>query len=420
MALRRRGTQDSAGVAAQSATPALSPFPLAQRVDEPLLLWLIVGFFFCAAAGAVLLHFSANPSGNPMPLDRAVFASINAITLTGFELAPTAMRDLQPAGQMVVFALTLTGTLFALMAGTSLVSSLLGLGNSRRRIITFAIAVTGVMTALGSGFLMLRGQSVFPTVFSAAAAFGNSGANIQGPWGLMDPQLHIVLLPLAALGAMGMPLLMEFWAMLAGTSRLSEYGQRVLRLSAIAYLAGLAGLLILQAGSMESAKEAMASSSTLSLDSRSLGLMFSPLPWTRAGQWFVLVLMLIGGTPAGTNGGMRLTTLGILLDGTRKLLRGQTPPRELGFALYWTGMFLAMAFLTMLMLLASEPRLPGDRVAFLAASAIGNVGLSHDPISMTGVSLYIASMAMLAGRLAPVGFAWWLARKGGSWDTPIC
>ena len=420
MARRRRGTDDSTGVAAPSATPALSPFTLSGRVDEGLLLWLIVGFFFCMAAGTVLLRFAANPSGSLMPLDRAVFASINAITLTGFELAPAAVRDFQPAGQIVVFVLTLAGTLFALMAGTSLVSSMLGLGHSRRRIITFAIAVTGVMTALGSGFLMLHGQAIFPTVFSAAAVFGNSGSSIQGPWDLMDGRLHMVLLPLAALGAMGMPLLMEFWAMLAGTSRLSEYGRRVLRLSAIAYLAGLVGLLILQAGSMDSARQALASSSALSLDSRSLGLMFSPLPWTRAAQWFVLVLMLIGGAPAGTAGGMRLTTLGVLLDGTRKLLRGQTPPRELGFALCWIGIFLGMLFLTMLMLLASEPQLPGDRIAFLAASAMGNVGLSHDPISMTGVSLYIGSMAMLAGRLAPVGFAWWLARKGGSWETPLC
>lgn len=407
-------------MAARSATPALSPFPLAQRVDEPFLLWLILGFFFCAAAGAVVLRFTANPSGNPMPPDRALFASVSAITLTGFELAPTAVRDFQPRGQIAVFALTLAGTLFALMAGTSLVSSLLGLGHSRRRIVAFAVAVTAAMTGLGAGFLMLRGQAIFPTVFSAAAAFGSSGASIQRPWGLMDPRLHMILLPLATLGAMGMPLLMEFWAMLAGTSRLSEYGRRVLRLSAIAYLAGLVGLLILQAGEMESAREAVASSSALSLDARSLGLMFSPLPWTRAAQWFVVVLMLIGGAPAGTAGGLRLTTVAVLVDGTRKLLRGQTPPRELGFALYWTGLFLAMACLTMLMLLASEPRLPGDRIAFLAVSAIGNVGLSHDPISMTGTSLYIGSMAMLAGRLAPVGFAWWLARKGGSWETPVC
>lgn len=400
--------------------PALSPFPTSRSVDEPLLVWLTLGFCVCVMAGALMLRAWANPSGNPMPVDRAVFASINAMTLTGFELAPTAVRNFERWGQVVIFVQTVLGTLFAMIAGTSLVSSLLGLSHSRRRIVGFAVAVTVLATVFGAGFLMLRGQSIPMTLQSAAGAFGNSGIDAQAPWEIMDPRLHLVLLPLATLGALGMPLLMELWAAFVGDCRLSDYGWRIVRVAAVAYLVGLVVLVAAQAGGGEPFREVMASSSSLSVDCRSLGVMLNPMSWTRAAQWVALVLMLVGGAPAGTAGGLRLTTVAVLMDGTRRLLRGQTPPRELGFALCWSGLFVGMTLVITLVLLTVEPQLPGDRVVFLAASAMGNVGLSHDPISMTGASLYVGSLAMLIGRLGPVVFAWWMARKGGVWETPVC
>ena len=51
-----------------------------------------------------------------------------------------------------------------------------------------------------------------------------------------------------------------------------------------------------------------------------------------------------------------------------------------------------------------------DRLLFLSVSAASNVGLSQDPVSMTGPGLYTLSAVMLAGRVAPVLVLWWMAR----------
>ena len=55
----------------------------------------------------------------------------------------------------------------------------------------------------------------------------------------------------------------------------------------------------------------------------------------------------------------------------------------------WVGIYLLIVFSRCIGLLATLSELPADRLVFLSASAVGNVGLSHDPISFTGPGLMI-------------------------------
>ena len=64
-----------------------------------------------------------------------------------------------------------------------------------------------------------------------------------------------------------------------------------------------------------------------------------------------------------------------------------------------------------LALAAGQPQMPADRLIFLTISAVSNVGLSHDPISIVGPGLFLLSLLMLAGRLAPLAVLWWMARS---------
>jgi Trk-type K+ transport system membrane component len=45
----------------------------------------------------------------------------------------------------------------------------------------------------------------------------------------------------------------------------------------------------------------------------------------------------------------------------------------------------------------------------IAASAVGNVGLSHEPLSVRGVALTTLVLAMLIGRAGPLMVLWWAA-----------
>jgi Trk-type K+ transport system membrane component len=64
----------------------------------------------------------------------------------------------------------------------------------------------------------------------------------------------------------------------------------------------------------------------------------------------------------------------------------------------------------LILMISSEPLVPADRILFLVISAASNVGLSHDPIAITGPGLYILSATMLLGRLMPLCVLWWMAQ----------
>jgi Trk-type K+ transport system membrane component len=69
--------------------------------------------------------------------------------------------------------------------------------------------------------------------------------------------------------------------------------------------------------------------------------------------------------------------------------------------------------------LAVQPELPGDKLLFIASSAVGCVGLSQDPIAMTSTGLFTLSLAMFAGRFAPLVVLWWCARTAPGSDVAI-
>jgi trk system potassium uptake protein TrkH len=153
-----------------------------------------------------------------------------------------------------------------------------------------------------------------------------------------------------------------------------------------------------------------ASASVESINSRTAGLPLEYVgAWPRAAQWVVLVLMFIGASPAGTGGGLKTTTLYELGRGARATLLGRAPGRILGVALVWLCVYTTIILVTMAILLMLETALPGDRALFIAVSAAANVGLSADPVSITGNGLYTLATTMLLGRVLPWIVLWWAA-----------
>ena len=75
-----------------------------------------------------------------------------------------------------------------------------------------------------------------------------------------------------------------------------------------------------------------------------------------------------------------------------------------------SGENLSVVLAGFLLLVWTVPDLPADRSLFLAVSAVSNVGLSHDPIGITGPGLYVLSTLMLAGRVAPLLVLWWMVK----------
>ena len=392
-----------------------------------ILWWLLVGYLllillcsFWLRTGGVMAE------GQTLNYDRALFLSVSAATLTGFQqtIGPNDFASLQ--GPLILIILTFAGSLLAMIAGGLAAARALRLAYSDRQIIVGALTVELLMVLAGTAVLYTAHADMIDAVLQSACAFGNSGAVITaktatllstknrfpafGAW-----QAQCVLLPLSIIGGLGLPVVMEIYdRMLGGTRKLSAHSRTVLKLTAGVYLAGtlllfLGAILHRDAGST-SARMAFLSASSTAIDARTAGLPFDLLGFfSRPFQWLIVILMMIGASPAGTGGGLKATTLWHLFTGIRDILQGKPVPRVVGIAAVWMAAYLFFAGAGALLLSAVASQLSADQVGFLTISALSNVGLSHDPVSITGGGLFVLDLIMLVGRLSPLAILWWMA-----------
>ncbi len=405
--------------------PPPPPELLAPGVLVPAFVLMIVVGFALFARGA------GTAAGNELSKHQAVFAAVNAGTLTGFQQARTADRT--AVGQTTLLALMIGGTLFSLVGGGLAVVRIARLPYRDRTVAAAAIACVVLAGAIGALAGNGPGRSSFEGAYQAISAFGNCGLYIgQLPSG-GDPRVMWLLLPLAILGSLGLPVVLDLCRL-----RLSTHTRRVLTASAAAYLLLLLALVPLIAwrdppplaesiralahgGStfgdavrrcVAPLRTPLLAASREAINARSLGFPFQFVTSLPAASTVVLlVAMVIGGAPGGTAGGVKVTTVTVLLAGVRNAIVGRPSCRKFGLAVGWLGTYLALLLTATVCLVLADPELPVDRVLFLATSALGNVGLSHDPVSPSAAGMYVLSITMLAGRILPVLLLWTIADR---------
>src|SRR5205814_5063498 len=115
---------------------------------------------------------------------------------------------------------------------------------------------------------------------------------------------------------------------------LSRHTLTVLSLSAGLYLAGF--ILLLPGSFSVDGTNRVVVASAMSLDARSAGFPFVAIgSFSRAAQWMLIVLMLIGAAPGGSGGGMKVTALFHFVRGVRRSLRREASLRITGIAATW-------------------------------------------------------------------------------------
>jgi Trk-type K+ transport system membrane component len=122
-----------------------------------------------------------------------------------------------------------------------------------------------------------------------------------------------------------------------------------------------------------------------------------------------MLLSLIGAAPASTAGGLGVLPIVIAIRGAIDATCGRPVDRLLGVALAWIASFAAAVAVFTIALDTLAPALPPERVLMLVCSALGNVGISYEPVGITGTSLFALSAAMLFGRLLPFVMLAWMA-----------
>jgi Trk-type K+ transport system membrane component len=395
--------------------PSLSQQTSADRWAANLVNWLFPAYVVMILAGYFLLRSSgASHAGNEINADRALFAAVNAATLTGFQ-SSIPLEQYQPLAIATILGLMFGGILFSFIIGSLAVRRIANLPWTPGQIVRASIIYTVFACAVGTLFL-LPGRNAPDAIFLSVSSFGNCGLFTGQLPPLHNWQTQFVILPLAIAGSLGLPVLMELIACL--TRRGGPLGRQttaVLSWYAGVYLITTVLLFIFcsTAPSISAADNFVSifsTSSTLSANARTLGFPFLAVGGlARAMQWILIAAMAIGGAPASTAGGIKVTALSELTRGLRQSLRGERPSRATAIAAMWCGIYFLATAAALLVFLTITPEVPADRALFHIVSAISNVGLSFDTISTVGGGLYVLTATMFFGRVAAWLVVWWQA-----------
>ena len=412
------------------------------------------GVVVAAGTGALLVPYARAGTGGAGVVD-ALFTAVSAVTVTGLVVVDTPTYW-TPLGQVVILVLMQLGGL-----GIMLSASLLGLLTLRRFGLATSLGAVAETRSIAQGdvrsilanvalisaaiegavalALALRlwlaydqspGSALWQGVFHAVSAFNCGGFALYSDSLARFAGDGFVLAPIAVavlLGSFGFPVLLELL-------RHARRQQRRWSLTTLLVLASTAVLLPLayvavvglewsnpqtfgpypvtgklMAGVFETVVPRSAGFSTL--DSAELG---TP-------TLIVLdVLMFLGSGPAGTAGGIKLTTAAVLFFVILAEARGEEVVSAFGRSIPRAVVSLAVSVallatgivVTATLALTVVGGAPLDRTLFEVVSAFSTTGLSTGlsaELPVSGQLLLVA--VMLVGRLGPITVATVLALR---------
>lgn len=431
-----------------------------RRVPPALL--VVLTFVAAIAAGAGLLCTPAATTRDISVID-ALFTSTSAVCVTGLSTLDTS-ADFSFAGQSIILALIQVGGLgvmtlayfLTLMSGQgitlrdrALLGEILSESNIHHvgKVVMRIVAITLFSEVLGAFFLYLRWSRVegmtnpfWQSLFHSISAFCNAGfssfeGGLMNPAAVDDQWVQVVIMVLIILGGLGFVTAGQIPAMIVLPLRRSlmrlrgkrfPMNSRVpvhVRLVAITtvslLLGGAIGFCILDPA-VDSASGRIWTGIFNSVTARTAGFNISEMSALPSSAVVLMCfLMIIGGSPGGTAGGVRTTTFALALLELQRLLRGRadvhfagrTIPRPVLDRCHVT-LFLSLLWLLVstLLICAAQPEMKFDDVLFECVSAFATVGLSRGITPELGTfSKCVIMLSMLIGRISILTFALTLA-----------
>ena len=412
---------------------------------------LILGFLVVILAGTLLLSLPfAVSSGKSLRWIDALFTSTSAVCVTGLIVKETP-SDFSLFGQVIILMLIQIGglgyttfaTVIFLFLGKSIsirerlvmkealnVLSTEGILNLTKWIviITLLVEMAGTLI-LSLRFLQQYDplKAVYLALFHSISAFNNAGFSLFSN-SLVDYRtdvvVNLVIGILIILGGLGFIVYREIFQYYFKKEvfRLSIHTRVVLIVTALLITVGTFMIYLFESGNgtMQgfSIGEKLLASFFQTVSARTAGFNtvdFSALfPFT---LYFIVMLMLIGGSPGSTGGGIKTTTFGIMMVALWSTMRGRRdvtlfyrriPPEIISRAFFLA--FLAMLFVTgfTLVLLYVEEK-GFISTLFEVASGMATVGLSTGDGGVRSLSALfndfgklVMILAMFIGRLGPL------------------
>ena len=401
---------------------------------------IILGFVGVILLGALLLMLPISSRGGVVtPFNQTLFTSTSAVCVTGLIVQDTATHW-SLFGQIIILALIQVGGLGVItMAASFVLLSGKRFSFSQRntmqnaisapslggivRLTKFVVKGTAIIEVTGAVIMMPvfvqshGARGVWMAIFHSVSAFCNAGFDLMGTpdrkfaslTALSDhPVVNIVIMLLIIIGGIGF---MTWRDVITNKFRFKRYrlqSKIVIATSAILiaipallyFFYDFAQLPIAQRilGSLfQAVTPRTAGFNTLDLNSMS-----------KFGLAVMIILMLIGGSPGSTAGGMKTVTVAVLFKNAIASFKRKEDPECFGrriesgtvktattlFLMYFTLCFMSAAVISMV------EDLPFGVCIFETASAVGTVGLTLGITPGLGVtSQVILILLMFLGRV---------------------
>ena len=377
---------------------------------------IILGFAGVILLGTFLLMLPVSSAdGIVTPFDEALFTSTSAVCVTGLVVQDTGsywsgfgqtviLILIQTGGlgvvTVAVAAFMLSGRKISLMQRSTMQSAISApqVGGIVR-LTKFILRGTFLIEAIGAILLLpvfchdFGRRGIWMSIFHSVSAFCNAGFDILGTEGHRfvslsgygdNIWLNMVIMLLIIIGGIGFLTWEDFYKNKLNFRRYRMQSKVILIttvlliiLPAILFFANDFGEFLF--------KKRLLYSIFQSVTTRTAGFNTADLPlMTEAGKAVMILLMLIGGSPSSTAGGMKTTTFAVLILNAFATFRSREDAgafgRRFDVQVIKNAATIAMLYLMLFfgggIIISAYEGLPVLTCFYEAASAIGTVGLT--------------------------------------------
>ena len=419
---------------------------------------LAMGFIGVILTGGVLLWLPFSNT-EPIAFMDALFTSTSAVCVTGLvTIVPATQFTL--TGKIILLLLIQIGGLGVIACGTAFILILRMRITVKERILiqeTYNMDAPGGMVAMiirvirgtliveGIGALFYSFQfvpefglikGIWFSVFHAISAFCNAGIDIIGDSSfasyVTNPIINLTTVVLIVVAGIGF----SVWHDLAVNmeriikndvpkswwfKRLTLHSKLAIVTTAILIIAGTLNFFIVEFNNPETmggltVAEKLMASLFHSVSTRTAGFAtISQTGFTNESKFFTCILMFIGGSPGGTAGGVKSTTVAMLFLTAFSIFRSghatECFGRRIADSTIMMGHAVIMSAILMLttgtmLVTVFEPDIPFLDVLYETTSAMGTVGLSAGlTAGLSRASQVVIMALMYVGRIGPISLA---------------
>lgn len=427
-----------------------------------------MGFFGVIMMGAGLLTLPVSSAdGEATAFIDALFTATTSVCVTGLVTVSTAAHW-SLFGKIVVLCLIQLGglgvvtcvTLFLVMANRRItlnerviiresygLDTMEGMVKLIKKIVKGTLLVEAIGALLYCFYFIPEFgllQGIWRSVFNAVSSFCNAGMDILGETSLAEYRDNVLVnfntMALIILGGIGFPVWWDVIHTLKEVrhkkirkrhffNHLSLHSKLAIVMTLVLVFGGCFSIFVLEYNNPMTMKDLpifnkLLASLFQSVTTRTAGFFtISQEKFTDASAMVSMILMFIGGSPAGTAGGMKTTTIAMILLTTMSFAKGRSETEvfnrkissdnvRLGLVVVTLG---SIVLFTAITLLSATENTPFINVAFEAVSALGTVGLSRNLTpSLSPIGKFIIIVVMYLGRIGPITLVVALANKASS------